>query len=127
MILFLLVLKVNVYAIENKIEEEANNNITTESEIEEKANNDITAESEIEEKANNNITAESEIEEKADNDITIENDIKKQDKKLVYSRIEKTKENGIYKIAVSQDINKSIEVPGGNEDNNIQLGIWDYR
>ena len=40
---------------------------------------------------------------------------------------ERTKEDGIYKIVASYDINKSIEVPGANRDNNIQLGIWDYR
>ena len=40
---------------------------------------------------------------------------------------EKTKENGIYKMVSSKDINKAIEVPGGNNSNNIQIGIWDYR
>lgn len=40
---------------------------------------------------------------------------------------EKTKENGNYKIVVSEDINKAIEAPGGNKENNSQLGIWDYR
>ena len=40
---------------------------------------------------------------------------------------EKTKENGIYKITTSQNINRAVEVSGGNKNNNIQLGIWDYR
>ena len=40
---------------------------------------------------------------------------------------EAMKEDGIYKIATSKDIGKSIEVPGANIDNNIQIGIWDYR
>lgn len=40
---------------------------------------------------------------------------------------ERTKENGIYKIVVSEDINKAVEVPGSNTENNAQLGIWNYR
>ena len=39
----------------------------------------------------------------------------------------KTMENGIYKIAVGRDSNKSIEVPGENHNNNTQIGIWNYR
>ena len=40
---------------------------------------------------------------------------------------ERTKENGIYKIVTSKDLGKSIEVPGGDTNNDVQLGIWDYR
>lgn len=38
-----------------------------------------------------------------------------------------THQDGIYKIVSSEDINKSIEMPGGSTKDNIQFGIWDYR
>ena len=39
---------------------------------------------------------------------------------------EKAFSNGIYKISVGRDSNKTIEIPGGWKDNNVQIGIWDY-
>lgn len=38
-----------------------------------------------------------------------------------------THQDGIYKIVSSIDMNKSIEIPGGSIEDNIQLGLWDYR
>ena len=40
---------------------------------------------------------------------------------------EKTKEDGIYKIANGIDSKKVIEVQGASEQNNAIIGIWDYR
>ena len=52
------------------------------------------------------------------------------DKQMLYlyniNQNEKTKDEGIYKIVIGYDSNKSIELPGGNKDNNTQIGIWNY-
>ena len=52
------------------------------------------------------------------------------DKQIFYlsniSAQEKSFSDGTYKIAVGRDINKTIEVPGANINNNVQLGLWDY-
>ena len=42
------------------------------------------------------------------------------------AKAEKTKDNGIYKIVVGVNTNKSFEVSGNNKDNNAKVGIWDY-
>lgn len=45
----------------------------------------------------------------------------------VATRAEKTKENGIYKIAIGADLNKTIEVAGSDIGNNAKVDIWNYR
>ena len=42
------------------------------------------------------------------------------------TEIERPKVDGIYKIAVGEDLNKAIEVAGGNQEQNAMVGIWDY-
>ena len=39
---------------------------------------------------------------------------------------EKTHQNGIYKIAIGKDSNKTLEVSGSNKNNNAKIGIWNY-
>ena len=39
---------------------------------------------------------------------------------------EKTKDNGIYKIAVGKDSSKTIEVAGSSTENNAKVDIWNY-
>ena len=42
------------------------------------------------------------------------------------SKDEQTKPNGLYKMAVGKDPNKTIEVPGGNGSNNVLMGISNF-
>ena len=42
------------------------------------------------------------------------------------SQEQKTKQDGLYKIAVGADSNKTMEVAGSDTANNAQIGIWDY-
>ena len=39
---------------------------------------------------------------------------------------EKTQKDGIYKISVGRDANKTIEVAGSSKDNNAKVDIWNY-
>ena len=39
---------------------------------------------------------------------------------------EKTKDNGIYKIAVGKDSSKTIEIAGSSTENNAKVDIWNY-
>ena len=39
---------------------------------------------------------------------------------------QKTKENGIYKIAVGSSPDKVIEIAGSNKNNNAKVDIWSY-
>ena len=39
---------------------------------------------------------------------------------------QKSKTNGIYKIAIGADSNKAIEVAGSNKEDNAKVDIWDY-
>ena len=46
---------------------------------------------------------------------------------IVNVSIEQTRQtNGIYRVAIGVDPNKSIEVGGGNKNNNAGTNIWDY-
>ena len=38
----------------------------------------------------------------------------------------KTHQNGIYKIAIGKDSNKTLEVSGSNKSNDAKIGIWNY-
>ena len=42
------------------------------------------------------------------------------------TKAEKTKENGVYKISIGADINKTIEIAGSDTGNNAKVDIWDY-
>ena len=42
------------------------------------------------------------------------------------AKAEKTKENGIYKIAIGVDANKTIEIAGSDLSNNAKVDIWNY-
>ena len=42
------------------------------------------------------------------------------------SQEQKTKQDGLYKIAVGADSNKTMEVAGSDTANNAKIGIWDY-
>lgn len=52
------------------------------------------------------------------------------DKQMFYlydiTKQQKTKENGIYKIAVGKNPSKTIEVKGADLNNNAIIDIWDY-
>ena len=39
---------------------------------------------------------------------------------------EKVRNEGIYNVAIGKDSNKSFELPGGNKENNTQIGVWNY-
>ena len=43
-----------------------------------------------------------------------------------YAKAEKVKENGIYKIVIGRQPSKSFELPGGNEDEGVGIGLWEY-
>ena len=51
----------------------------------------------------------------------------KQDIKSVSSKTTKrTKEDGVYKISIGRQSDKSFELPGGTKENNSRIGIWSY-
>ena len=39
---------------------------------------------------------------------------------------ERNHQDDIYRVAVGKDYDKSLEVPGGNQNNNAKVGIWSY-
>ena len=55
-----------------------------------------------------------------------ENNEKQDTKSISTKTIKRTKEDGIYKIAVGKQPDKSFEVSGNNKDNNAKVGVWNY-
>ena len=50
----------------------------------------------------------------------------KESTKTYSNTSEKTKENGIYKVAIGKEPNIVFELPGGNKSDNTQVGMWNY-
>ena len=42
------------------------------------------------------------------------------------SNNERTHNDGIYKMSIGANPNKTLELPGGNTENNTRIGIWEY-
>ena len=62
-------------------------------------------------------------------DNTIEeqkNEIETMNYQRAVTKAEKTKDNGIYKIAVGADSNKTLEIAGSDTGNNAKVDIWNY-
>ena len=55
-----------------------------------------------------------------------ENEIETMNYQRTVTKAEKTKDNGIYKIAVGADSSKTIEIAGSDTGNNAKVDIWNY-
>ena len=115
----------------NVIKEESNNNQLNNQIVNENTNektqenNQITGEKEdinLIEK-NENIVEENTT---VKNEVDAENNIAEQKKKNIENVYQKTKDNGIYKMAVGKDSSKTIEVAGSSTSNNAKVDIWSY-
>lgn len=56
-----------------------------------------------------------------------ENNIMASNKNIETKNNNYNKKNGIYKICVSVEVDKSIGIKGGGDSNNELTEIWDYR
>ena len=55
-----------------------------------------------------------------------ENSVETMNYQRAVTKAEKTKDNGIYKIAVGKDSSKTIEIAGSDTGNNAKVDIWNY-
>ena len=108
----------------NGIKEESNNNQLNNQVVNENTNE------KTEEKEDINLIEKNEsiVEENTTvkNGVDTENNIAEQKKKNIEKVYQKTKDNGIYKIAVGEDSSKTIEVAGSSMENNAKVDIWSY-
>ena len=119
--------------ITNNVVNSKKDNVVNNSETE----NTIKAENSNSNTNNNsqNITNESvnSSNETIENTVLEDNDIEEQDNEIetmnyqrAVTKAEKTKDNGIYKIAVGADSSKTIEIAGSDTGNNAKVDIWNY-
>ena len=128
---------VSAYAINEVIENNTEkSNIQNEEKIEnnnivEKEENEIINETEnnttnnVLNKENNITTNETTTNTSVEMQNEINNEIMEARSISTYSA-EKTKDNGIYKIAVGKDSSKTIEIAGSNTADNSKVDIWNY-
>ena len=115
----------------NVIKEESNNNQLNNQIVNENTNEKTQENNQItEEKEDINLIEKNEniVEENTTvkNEVDAENNIAEQKKKNTKTDYKKTKDNGIYKMAVGEDSSKTIEVAGSSTSNNAKVDIWSY-
>ena len=115
----------------NAIKEESNNNQLNNQVVNENINEETQENNQItEEKEDINLIEKNEsiVEENTTvkNEVDAENNIAEQKKKNIENVYQKTKDNGIYKMAVGKDSSKTIEVAGSSTSNNAKVDIWSY-
>ena len=101
----------------NKVENEVSDNTTTEKTEEIIAKPESTESTESTIENNSNATLNTNNEELNSNN---------QEEKSIEINTQRTKQDGIYKIAIGKSPNKTIEVAGSNTMDNATVGIWDY-
>ena len=137
---------INTYAISEFIESNKenveNNEIQNEENTVKSEQQDKIENSVIEEEKQNNVNnqeentingVDKEESTTSDNSVTEQViDTETQNEKIntrsvtTYNSLTKTKENGIYKMAIGKDSNKTIEVAGSDIGDNAKVDIWDF-